>query len=109
MKRKIFMTLAALSLVCCILPMQGCFDYGYPGYGYGGGGYPAYSSYEPSLGPGYVYGHPWGYGHDGWAHGGWGHEGFGGARGYAGGHGGRGDGGGHAVAHSGHSGSQHRG
>lgn len=102
MKRKILTAIAALSLVCCVLPMQGCFDYGYPGYGYGGG-YPVYSS-GPWYGPEYVghpafayYGHGWS--HDGWARGRVGHDGF------AGGHVGPGPG----LAHSGHGESHHRG
>ncbi len=129
MKRKILSVLAALSLGLCVVSTQGCYDAGYPGGYYGGGGgYPAYA-YRPSsfYGPAYV-GHPWGYGYDHYGYGGWGHgyavghgyagehgfagaQGFAGAHGFAGSHGyagGHSDGG-HAVAHSGHSESHHRG
>ena len=70
MKSKILRTLAALLLVLCVIPLQGCFEeeggYGYgPGYGYGAGygyGYPTYS--ESWYAPRYVY-HPW-FDHDEW-------------------------------------------
>jgi len=108
MKRKILMTLGALSLVFCMFTTQGCYD----GPGYGGYGYaadppamfgPAYVGH--SWGPAYV-GHPWGYGyaHDGWAHDSWAHGGSG--HGNAGGHGYVGA---HAVAHEAHGESHHHG
>jgi hypothetical protein len=98
MKRKIYTTLGALSLVFCLFTAQGCY-YG-PGGGWGGGGYGGYGhgyptyAYGPSMfGPAFVGGHPWGYDHS-FAHG------------YAGPHGFVG---GHAVAHEAHGDAHHRG
>jgi hypothetical protein len=110
MKRKIYTTLGALSLVFFMFTAQGCF-YG-PGGGWGGGGYgggyPTYA-YGPSMfGPAYVGGHPWGYDHYGFAHG-YGHDYVGHGyvgHGYAAGHG---VAGGHAVAHEAHGAAPHRG
>jgi hypothetical protein len=108
-KRKIVMTLAALSLGAFMIPLQGCFygPGGGWGGGYGGGGYPAYSA-APLFGPAYVAGRPYGNDHYGW-----------GARGYAYGHPAFGHDFGHAdfghvdghaaVAHEAHGEAHHRG
>lgn len=116
MKSKIISAVAGLLLMGLMIPLSGCYDVEGPGWG--GGGYPAYSSW---YGPDYIYGygHPWyhddwGYwghdhhwdGHD-WAarESGWGHGGVGFAH-----TGGFGHGRGHSVAHSGgHGGGHHRG
>jgi hypothetical protein len=120
MKSKILRTLAALLLLLCVIPLQGCFEeeggYGYgPGYGgYGGYGYPSYAYSEPWYGPsyGYGYGHPWyhhdrgDWGHSGWGHGGgWHHDDHGGFAHSGGGH----EHGGHDFAHSREHGDHHRG
>ena len=125
MKSKIISAVAALLLLACMIPLQGCYDVDGPGWGGGYSGYPAYS-YGPSwYGPSYAYGygHPWyhdgywgqGHGWDGhdWAHEGGFHGGHvdfarsGHGGGFAhseGGHGGR------AVAHSGgHDDGHHHG
>jgi hypothetical protein len=60
MKSKIFMALAALLFVACMLPLQGCYEES--GYGYGPGYY-AYS--EPWYGRRYV-SRPW-YDDDDWS------------------------------------------
>src|SRR5271168_2100021 len=119
MKTKVITAVAALLLMGCMIPLQGCYDVGGPGYG-GGYGYPSYAS-APVFGPSYVYGygHPWYHGDDGyWGHGRrWdGHDFAAREGGFHGGHvdfarGGHGGGfahsggghvsGGHAVAHSG--------
>jgi hypothetical protein len=67
MKNKIFMALAALLFVVCMLPLQGCYEEN--GYGYGPGHYDygyRYTAYysEPWYGRRYAY-HPW-YDHDEW-------------------------------------------
>jgi hypothetical protein len=118
-KRKIVMTLAALSLGAFMIPLSGCYvgpGGGWGGGGYGGGGYgsPGYVA-GPVYEPAYVGGHPWGYDHYGWAHDGhaFGHpafahddgHGFGHADGHAFGH----VDGGHAVAHAAHGEAHGRG
>jgi hypothetical protein len=117
MKNKILTALAALLLIVCIAPLQGCYDVEGPGWGGYGYGYPAYGSswYAPSYA--YGYGHPW-Y-HDDWGYWGHGHHWDGDdwaerEGGFHGGHvgfvhgGGYEPGGGRAVTHSGH-GGHHRG